>query len=85
MIAAALDDTAAQAALFQLGPNWLVPTLEMKLSFHVGVRPGLYHTWGDVVRLGKQITFLKSELRDCRDVLLASLSATSIVTPLKKP
>jgi len=72
-----LDAAMATACLLR-GEYWIaVASLEIKVAFLLPAHPGLYRSYGMVIRQGRSIGFLEAELRDTNDVLIATASSTA--------
>jgi uncharacterized protein (TIGR00369 family) len=78
-ITAMLDETMGPAALAQLGPGHMVPTLELKVSFLRPVHPGRLICDGRVVHMGKSVGFLEGSLSDADGNVVATATATARV------
>ena len=78
-----LDAAMTHAVYEVLQDLVIVPTLEIKVNFLEIARFGLLHASGRVVRLGKSIAFLDSELRDPQGNLLATATSTARVIHAK--
>lgn len=74
-----LDVAMANACLFRGDPLATVATLEVKVAFLLPAHPGVYRSYGWVVRYGRRIAFLEAELRDESEALVARASATASV------
>jgi molybdopterin converting factor subunit 1 len=83
-ITAMLDDTMGPAGITALGPGHVVPTLELKVSFHRPLHPGRVVADGRVVHKGRSIIFLEGALRNGDGELVASATATARVVRLGK-
>ena len=83
-ITAMLDDTMGPAGITALGPGHVVPTLELKVSFHRPLHPGRVVADGRVVHKGRSIIFLEGALRNGDGELVASATATARVVRLRK-
>jgi molybdopterin converting factor subunit 1 len=81
-ITAMLDETMGPAALAQLGPGHMIPTLELKVSFMRPGRPGRFVCDGRVVHMGKSVAFLEASLTDDDGNLVATATATARVVRL---
>jgi molybdopterin converting factor subunit 1 len=81
-VTAMLDETMGPAALSQLGPGHMIPTLELKVSFLRPVRPGRLVCDGRVVQMGKSVAFLEASLADDDGNLVAKATATARVVKL---
>jgi uncharacterized protein (TIGR00369 family) len=74
-----LDVAMANVCLFRIDPSATVATLEVKVAFLAPAHPGIYRSYGYVVRAGRNVAFLEAELRDANDALIAKASATASV------
>lgn len=81
-IAAMLDDASAIACIVKAGAKIAVPTLEMKISYFSAVRPGKVFAHGRVIKMGRSIAFLGSDLYDEAGKHLAQATATAKPVPL---
>jgi uncharacterized protein (TIGR00369 family) len=72
-----LDAAMATASLLRGEYRIAVASLEIKVAFLLPAHPGLYRTYGKVVRQGRSIGFMDAELRDTNDVLIATASSTA--------
>ena len=79
IVSAMLDMAMSFAALVSIGPEFRVPTLEMKTSFLAPAKPGRLIGEGWPVRTGKTICFVEGRLLDPDGVLLATASSTARV------
>jgi uncharacterized protein (TIGR00369 family) len=82
-VAAMLDDTMAVGALFKLGGNRYLPTLEMKLSYQKPVALGEVIVEGWLVHAGRSIAFLEGQIRDAEGALCVRSSATAVIKTFK--
>ena len=83
-VAAMLDDTMAIGGLFKIGGGYIVPTLEMKVSF---VRPAMtdeVFAEGWLVHAGRSIAFLEGRLLDAHDKVCATATATAVIREFKR-
>ena len=78
-----LDETMGPAALSALGPGYMVPTLELKVSFLRPGRVGRLVADARVVHMGKSVAFLEGTLADDEGNLIATSTATARVVRLK--
>jgi uncharacterized protein (TIGR00369 family) len=78
-----LDETMGPAALSALGPGYMVPTLELKVSFLRPGRAGRLVADGRVIHLGKSVAFLEGSLTDDDGNLIATATATARVVKAK--
>lgn len=74
-----LDAAMATACLFDGDPLMAVASLEIKVAFLLPAHPGLYRSYGTVIRRGRSVAFMEAELRDSRDSLIARGSSTAAV------
>lgn len=74
-----LDAAMASACLFDGDPLMAVASLEIKVAFLLPAHPGLYRSYGTVIRRGRSIAFMEAELRDSSDNLIARGSSTAAV------
>jgi uncharacterized protein (TIGR00369 family) len=81
IVAAMLDDVAAFAGIAKLQAPAGIPTLEFKVSFFAAAKPGVLLAEGRVVKMGRTVAFLASDLFDESGKLLASMTATAIIQP----
>jgi molybdopterin converting factor subunit 1 len=82
-ITAMLDDAMGPAGVAALGPGYVAPTLELKVSFHRPLHPGRVVADGRVVHKGRSIIFLEGALHNDDSELIASATATARVVRLK--
>jgi molybdopterin converting factor subunit 1 len=83
-ITAMLDDAMGPAGVAALGPGYVAPTLELKVSFHRPLHPGRVVADGRVVHQGRSIIFLEGSLHNGDGELVASATATARVVRLEK-
>lgn len=76
-----LDVAMATACLVDGIEETTVASLELKVTFLRPAHPGLYRSYGTVIRRGRSIGFMEAELRDAQDVLIARASSTAAVRP----
>ena len=74
-----LDAAMASACLFDGDPLLAVASLEIKVSFLLPAHPGLYRSYGCVIRRGRSVAFMEAELRDHEERLIARGSSTAAV------
>ena len=74
-----LDMAMSFAAIASLGPEFRVPTLELKTTFHAPAHPGRLIGEGWPVRTGKTICFMEGRLLDPDGAVLATASGTARV------
>ncbi|MGY4290105.1 acyl-CoA thioesterase [Bradyrhizobium sp. LM2.7] len=72
IVTGSLDAAMATASLLRGEYLITVASLEIKVAFLLPAHPGLYRTYGKVVRQGRSIGFMEAELRDANDVLIAT-------------
>lgn len=84
MVAAMLDDVMAFAVGLDLDWGQISPTLEIKVSMLAPARPGRLYATGTVIKRGRSIGFVESELKDSEGTLLATGSSTATFVILKK-
>ena len=74
-----LDMAMSLAAIAWIGPEFRVPTLELKTTFLAPARPGRLIGEGWPVRAGKTICFMEGRLLDPDGAVLATASGTARV------
>ena len=74
-----LDAAMASACLFDGDPLIAIASLEIKVAFLLPAHPGLYRSYGTVIRRGRSVAFMEAELRDSSDNLVARGSSTAAV------
>ena len=74
-----LDMAMSFAAIARLGPEFRVPTLELKTTFLAPARPGRLIGEGRPVRTGRTICFMEGRLLDPDGAVLATASGTARV------
>jgi len=84
MVAAMLDDVMSFAVGLDLDWGQISPTLEIKVSMLSPARPGRLYASGTVIKRGKSVGFIESELTDAEGRLLATGSSTATFVTLKK-
>jgi len=77
IVSAMLDDTMGPCLAALLDENQFAPTLSLKVSFIKGANPGKFIGKGKVIKKGKSICYLSSELFDADDDLVATATATA--------
>ncbi|MGI1679528.1 MAG: PaaI family thioesterase [Cellvibrionaceae bacterium] len=77
IVSAMLDDTMGPCLASLLGENQFAPTLSLKVSFIKGANPGKFTGKGKVIKKGKSICYLSSELVDADGELVATATATA--------
>jgi uncharacterized protein (TIGR00369 family) len=81
-VTAMLDEAMAVTGLAAGGLKFLVPTLELKVSFLRPCPPGRLEATGRVVRWGKTIAYLEADLFDGEGRMVARASSTVLPSPL---
>ena len=79
IVTAMLDMAMSFAALARIGPDFRVPTLEMKTTYIASARPGRLIGEGWPLRAGKTICFMEGRLLDAEGTLIATASGTARV------
>ncbi len=82
-LVAMLDEVMVDAALARLGPDFLIPTLEIKASFLRPAPAGRILGEGWVVRSGRSIVFTEARLLAPDGEPVATASATAVVRPFE--
>jgi uncharacterized protein (TIGR00369 family) len=77
-VTAMLDEAMAIAGIVSGGLAYLVPTLELKVSFLRPCPPGRLELEGRVLRWGKSAAFLEADLFDLEGRIAARGAATTI-------
>ena len=80
-LAAMLDDAMGPALFTTLGAEDFAPTIEMKVSFLRGARPGPLIAEGRVVHQTKSLAFLEGTLATEDGELVATATATARIIP----
>ena len=83
-MAAMLDDVMSFAVGLDLDWGQISPTLEIKVSMLAPARPGRLYASGTVIKRGKSVGFIESELKDADGTVLATGSSTATFVTLKK-
>jgi molybdopterin converting factor subunit 1 len=83
-ITAMLDETMGPAALSELGPGFMVPTLELKVNFLRPVKPGRLIADAHVVHRGRSVVFMESSLTDNQGTRVATATATARIVSFEK-
>lgn len=78
-IAAMLDDTMALCALTAIGGGYVLPTLEMKVTYLRPVKAGCVLAEGWLVHRGKSVAFLEGRLLDAEEKEIARATATAMI------
>jgi uncharacterized protein (TIGR00369 family) len=81
-VTAMLDEAMAIAGIVAGEMAFVVPTLELKVSFLRPCPPGPVEAVGRVVRWGRKAAFLEADLFDAGGALVARASSTVVPTPL---
>jgi uncharacterized protein (TIGR00369 family) len=79
-----IDSAMAHACVAKSAFTVTAPSLEIKVSFLSAASPGLYRSYGWVVKWGRSVAFLEGELRDEEGALIARASSTAALRHLKK-
>jgi uncharacterized protein (TIGR00369 family) len=79
ILTAMLDEVMVDAALARLGPDVLIPTLEIKTSYLRPAHAGQLTGEGRVTRLTRTIVFTEGTLYDAEGRELARASATAAI------
>ena len=79
ILTAMLDNAMSYAALARLGPEFRVPSLEIKTSFTEPARPGRLTGEGWEVRRGRQVAFIAGRLLDDAGRLVAAATGTALI------
>ena len=74
-----LDMAMSLAAIARMGPDFRVPTLELKTTFLAPALPARLIGEGWPVRTGKTVCFMEGRLLDSDGALLATASGTARV------
>jgi len=82
-ISAMLDDTMAVGALFKLGGQFFLPTLEMKTSYLAPVALGEVIVEGWLQHAGRTVAFLEGRIVGPGGEDLVRSSATALIKPLR--
>jgi uncharacterized protein (TIGR00369 family) len=83
-IACAMDDVLAVAAGLVLQWGEIAPTLEMKVSYLSQGAAGKHIAEACVIKRGRQINFLEATLADASGKIIATSTATIMITAMKK-
>lgn len=84
IIAAMLDDTMAVGSLFKIGGAYVVPTLEIKISYLKPASGTEVIAEGWLVHAGRKIAFLEGRLFDEAGDVCARASATALIREVRK-
>jgi uncharacterized protein (TIGR00369 family) len=80
-LAAMLDDAMGPALFTTLGAQDFAPTIEMKVNFLRGARPGALIAEGSVVHKTSSLAFLEGTLTTEDGELVAKATATARIIP----
>ena len=80
-LAAMLDATLGTAIVSTLHPGEVAPTVELKVSYLRPAEIGRVVGRGRILKRGSRVAFLTGELYDADDRVLATASATFLLTP----
>lgn len=83
-IAAMLDDTMAVGSLFKIGGGYVVPTLEMKVSYQKAISCREVFAEGWLVHAGRTVAFLEGQLFDEAGDVCARASATALIREFRR-
>lgn len=81
-VTAFLDEAMAVTGITAGGLAFLVPTLELKVSFLRPCPPGRLTAEGRVVRWGRTVAYLEADLFDSEGRMVARASSTVLPQPL---
>jgi uncharacterized protein (TIGR00369 family) len=84
-IACVMDDVLAVAAGFIAQWGEIAPTLEMKVSYLSQGGAGRHIAEAKVLKRGRTINFLEATLRNATGKIVATATATIMISPLKRP
>ena len=84
VIAGWMDSAMAHACVAKSAFTVGVPSLELKVSFLSPAHPGIYRSYGWIIRWGRSVAFMEAELRDEEGALIARASSTAALRHLKK-
>jgi uncharacterized protein (TIGR00369 family) len=84
-IACVMDDVLAVAAGFIAQWGEIAPTLEMKVSYLSQGAAGRHTAEAKVLKRGRTINFLEASLRNATGKIVATATATIMISPLKRP
>jgi uncharacterized protein (TIGR00369 family) len=79
ILSAMLDSAMGCAVSLTLEADEFAPTLEIKTSFHKGVKPGTVFVNAKLVKRTRQIAWMSAEMSDEQDQLVASATATAVI------
>jgi uncharacterized protein (TIGR00369 family) len=81
-VTAFLDEAMAVTGITAGGLAFLVPTLELKVSFLRPCPPGRLTAEGRVVRWGRSVAYLEADLFDAEGRMVARASSTVLPQPM---
>jgi len=84
-IACVMDDVLAVAAGFIAQWGEIAPTLEMKVSYLSQGGAGRHTAEAKVLKRGRTINFLEATLMNATGKIVATATATIMISPLKRP
>ena len=84
-IACVMDDVLAVAAGFIAQWGEIAPTLEMKVSYLSQGGAGRHFAEAKVLKRGRTINFLEATLTNATGKIVATSTATIMISPLKRP
>ncbi len=84
-IACVMDDVLAVAAGFIAQWGEIAPTLEMKVSYLSQGAAGRHIAEAKVLKRGRTINFLEATLVNATGKIVATATATIMISPLKRP
>jgi uncharacterized protein (TIGR00369 family) len=79
-VTAMLDEAMAVTGIIAGGLRYLVPTLELKVSFLRPCPPGRLEAVGRVVRWGRTVAYVEADLIDPEERIVARASSTILLT-----
>jgi uncharacterized protein (TIGR00369 family) len=80
-----MDDVLAVAAGFIAKWGEIAPTLEMKVSYLSQGGAGRHIAEAKVIKRGRTINFLEATLATAAGKVIATSTATIMISPLKRP
>lgn len=83
IVAGWLDAAMASACQIEAPSGTSVASLEIKVTFILAAHPGIYRSYGTIVRIGRTIAFLEAELYDGEDRLIAKATSTAAMRAAK--
>ena len=81
-LAAMLDDTMGPALAATLGKGEFTPTISLNVQFLAPAKVGKIYGYGEIVKKGKQICYLKGKLVQ-NDRVVATATASAIIQKVK--